>query len=62
MKTYKMGTGPNMLHISSITDGIVFTIMKNQQGDQNYLIALDIDGNIKSSKTLCSRSDQDFAI
>lgn len=54
IKTYKMGTGPQYgLHISSITDGIVFTITeKTNKGIKNYLIALDIDGNIKSSKDI----------
>ncbi len=49
-----MGTGPQYgLHISSITDGIVFTITeKTNKGIKNYLIALDIDGNIKSSKDI----------
>ena len=44
IKTYKMGTGPQYgLHISSITDGIVFTITeKTNKGIKNYLIALTI--------------------
>jgi hypothetical protein len=52
IKTYKMGAGPQYgLHISSITDGIVFTITeKTTKGIKNYLLTLDIDGNIKSSK------------
>jgi hypothetical protein len=52
IKTYKLGTGPQYgLHISSIPDAIVFTITeKTNKGIKNYLLTLDIDGNIKSSK------------
>lgn len=54
IKTYKIGTGAQYgLHISSITDGIVFTITeKTNKGIKNYLLTLDIDGNIKSSKDI----------
>lgn len=54
LKTYKMGAGPQYgLHISSITDGIVFNIAeKTSKGIKNYLVTLDIDGNIKSSKDI----------
>lgn len=54
IRTYKMGTGAQYgLHISSITDGIVFTITeKTNKGIKNYLLILDIDGNIKSSKDI----------
>jgi hypothetical protein len=54
IKTYKKGTGAQYgLHISSITDGIVFTITeKTSKGIKNYILTLDIDGNIKSSKDI----------
>jgi hypothetical protein len=54
IKTYKMGAGAQYgLYISSITDGIVFNIAeKTNKGIKNYLITLDIDGNIKSSKDI----------
>jgi hypothetical protein len=54
IKTYKMGTGAQYgLFISSITDGIVFSITeKTAKGIKNYLMTLDIDGNLKSSKDI----------
>lgn len=54
IKTYKMGTGAQYgLQVSQITDGIIFSITeKNNLGIKNYLLTLDIEGNIKSSKEI----------
>jgi hypothetical protein len=54
IKTYKMGTGAQYgLQISPITDGMIFSITeKSNSGIKNYLLTLDIEGNVKSSKEI----------
>lgn len=54
LKTYKMGNGAQYgLHICSITDGILFSITEKTSKDiKNYLLTLDIEGNIKSSNEI----------